>query len=195
MSSTNGIVIVLIGLLLCFYGVRSVHLGVLASGFGFGWILADLFNASAATLILFGLIGAVAAWVTTTLIFKFSAYFIGGIAGAVGGARLADVVQPGDNNWAVSAIVIVAITVAAAFLADKFRARALLWLTSIGGASMVLSGVGRAIDPLDFLRSPQAGWEELVATAAWIALAVAGWMVQRHLFAEKLGIEHLAVDK
>ncbi|WP_370185380.1 DUF4203 domain-containing protein [Rhodococcus wratislaviensis] len=185
----NGIVILLVGALLCFYGIRSLHLAVLAAGFGLGWLIADLFHASLTALLLFALIGAVTAWVVTTLVFKLSAYFIGGLAGAVAGARLADVLQPGDNNWALSAIVVLAVAVAAAFLADKYRARALLWLTSIGGASMILGGLGRTADPLDFLRDPNAGWQQVFSTLAWIAISVAGWIVQRRLFADKLGIE------
>ncbi|SDE25522.1 DUF4203 domain-containing protein [Rhodococcus tukisamuensis] len=185
----NGIVILLVGALLCFYGIRSLHLAVLATGFGLGWLVADLFDASVSALFLFALVGAVTAWVVTSLVFKFSAYFIGGLAGAMAGARVADVVQPGDNDWALSAIVVLAVTVTAAFLADKYRARALLWLTSIGGASMILNGVGRTVGFLDFFRSPTTAWQQVLATTAWIALSVAGWAVQRRLFAEKLGIE------
>ncbi|MFC9786927.1 DUF4203 domain-containing protein [Rhodococcus sp. NPDC127528] len=185
----NGIVIILVGALLCFYGIRSLHLAVLAIGFGLGWLIADLFDASLAALFLFALVGAVTAWVVTSLVFRFSAYFIGGLAGAMAGARTADVLQPGDNNWALSAIVVLAVAVAAAFLADKYRARALLWLTSIGGASMILNGLGRTASPLEFLRDPNPGWQQVFSTLAWIAISVAGWIVQRRLFADKLGIE------
>lgn len=186
----SGIVVLLIGALLCFYGIRSLHLAVLAVGFGLGWLIADLFQPALSVLFLFGLVGAVLAWVITTLVFKLSAYAIGGLAGAMAGARIADVLQPGDNNWALSAIVVLAIGVAAAFLADKYRARALLWLTSIGGASMMLNGIGRMAEPLEFLRDPDAGWQQVTSTLAWIALAVAGWIVQRHLFADKLKVRN-----
>ncbi|MFE3544275.1 DUF4203 domain-containing protein [Nocardia sp. NPDC059177] len=190
----TGIVVALVGALLCFYGIRSVHLGILAIGFGLGWLIADLFNASLWWLLLIGLIGAVSAWVVTSLIFKFAAYLIGGLTGAMIGAKLATVLQPGDKNWALSMIVVLAICVAGAFLAQKFAARALLWLTSIGGASMILSGVARMGDSLAFLRSPDQAWEQIVSTLAWIGLSVLGWITQRHLFAEKLGIEHLVGD-
>ncbi|MGW6694461.1 DUF4203 domain-containing protein [Rhodococcus sp. NPDC054953] len=185
----NGIVIVLLGALLCFYGIRSLHLAVLASGFGLGWLVTDLFTAAFWTLVLFGLIGAAAAWVLTTLVFKFSAYFIGGISGAMAGAKLADALQPGENNWALSWIVILALAVAAAFVADKYRARALLWLTSIGGASMILSGLGTMTGALEFLAHPDSGVQQVTSTLVWIALAVAGWIVQRRLFPEKLGLQ------
>lgn len=188
----NGIVVAAVGVLLCFYGIRSVHLGILAIGFGLGWMIADLFDATFWWLMLIGLIGAVSSWVVTSLVFRFASYFIGGLTGAMIGTKLATVLQPGDKNWALSMIVALAVCVAGAFLADKFRARALLWLTSIGGASMVLSGLGRMNDSLAFLRNPEPGWQQFTATIAWIALAVLGWITQRHLFAEKLGIQHLA---
>ncbi|NEW40011.1 TMEM198/TM7SF3 family protein [Nocardia cyriacigeorgica] len=190
----NGLVVAVVGLLLCFYGIRSVHLGILAIGFGLGWMIADLFNATFWWLLLVALIGAVSSWVVTSLIFRFASYFIGGLTGAMIGTKLATVLQPGDKNWALSMIVALAVCVAGAFLAEKFRARALLWLTSIGGASMILSGVARMDDSLEFLRSPEAGWQQITSTLAWVGLSVLGWIVQRHLFAERLGIEHLAGD-
>ncbi|WP_336081201.1 DUF4203 domain-containing protein [Nocardia sp. SSK8] len=192
----NGLVVALVGALLCFYGIRSVHLGVIAVGFGLGWMIADLFNASFTWLLLIGLIGAVSSWVVTSLVFRFASYFIGGLTGAMVGAKLATVLQPGeDRNVALSLIVILAVCVAGAFLAEKFRARALLWLTSIGGASMMLSGIGRMSDSLEFLRHPENGWQQIGSTLAWIALSAAGWITQRHLFAEKLGIQHLVGDE
>jgi hypothetical protein len=191
----NGIIVAVVGVLLCFYGIRSVHLGILAIGFGIGWLIADLFNASFWWLLLIGLIGALSSWVVTSLIFRFASYFIGGLTGAMIGTKLAMVLQPGDKNWALSMIVALAVCVAGAFLAEKFRARALLWLTSIGGAGMVLSGVARLSDSLEFLRSPETGWQQITSTLAWVALSVLGWITQRHLFAEKLGIQHLAVDR
>ena len=60
---TSGVVLVVIGALLCFWGVGSVHAGVIAAGFGLGWFLADLFGASAVTALVVGVVGALAAWV------------------------------------------------------------------------------------------------------------------------------------
>ncbi|MFC4125313.1 DUF4203 domain-containing protein [Nocardia rhizosphaerae] len=190
----NGIIVAVVGVLLCFYGIRSVHLGILAIGFGLGWLIADLFNASFWWLLLIGLIGAISSWVVTSLVFRFASYFIGGLTGAMIGTKLATVLQPGDKNIALSMIVALAVCVAGAFLAQKFRARALLWLTSIGGASMVLSGLGRMGDSLHFLRDPEPGVQQVTSTLAWVGLSVLGWITQRHLFAEKLGIERLADD-
>ncbi|MFC9876391.1 DUF4203 domain-containing protein [Nocardia salmonicida] len=190
----NGILVALVGALLCFYGIRSVHLGLLAIGFGLGWLIADLFNASFWWLLLAALIGAVSVWVVTSLVFRFASYFIGGLTGVMIGTKLATVLQPGDKNVALSMIVALAVGVSGAFLAQKFRARALLWLTSIGGASMVCSGVALFSDSLSFLRDPEPGWQQVTATLAWVGLSILGWITQRHLFAEQLGIQHLVGD-
>lgn len=190
----NGILVVLVGALLCFYGIRSVHLGLLAIGFGLGWLIADLFNASFWWLLLAALIGAVSVWAVTSLVFRFASYFIGGLTGVMIGTKLATVLQPGDKNVPLSVIVALAVGVSGAFLAQKFHARALLWLTSIGGASMVCSGAALFSDSLSFLRDPEPGWQQVTATLAWVGLSILGWITQRHLFAEKLGIQHLAGD-
>ncbi|OUS91085.1 DUF4203 domain-containing protein [Rhodococcus sp. NCIMB 12038] len=185
----SGIAILLVGAVLCFAGVGSLHIAVLASGFGLGWLIADLLSLSLGTTFLFAAIGAVVVWVATTLIFKFAAFFIGIIAGAVVGAKLSRVLQPEDVNWILSGIVIVALAVACGFVADRYRARALLWLTALGGASMVLTGLGMAIGSLSFLDQPNEGVQQFFATLVWIAVAAAGWLTQRRLFPEKLRID------
>ncbi|KAF0964985.1 DUF4203 domain-containing protein [Rhodococcus sp. T7] len=185
----SGIAILLVGAVLCFAGVGSLHIAVLASGFGLGWLIADLLSLSLGTTFLFAAIGAVVVWVATTLIFKFAAFFIGIIAGAVVGAKLSRVLQPEDVNWILSGIVIVALAVACGFVADRYRARALLWLTALGGASMVLTGLGMAIGSLSFLDQPNEGVQQFFATLVWIAVAAAGWVTQRRLFPEKLRID------
>ncbi|WP_072687809.1 DUF4203 domain-containing protein [Rhodococcus marinonascens] len=185
----SGIAILLVGAVLCFAGIGSLHIAVLASGFGLGWLLADLLSLSIGTTFLVGLIGAVVAWAATTLIFKFAAFFIGIITGAVIGAKLSRVLQPDDASWLLSGVVIVALAVACGFTADRYRARALLWLTALGGASMVASGLGLAISPLSFLDDPNEGAEQVFTTLIWIALATAGWFTQRRLFPDKLRID------
>ncbi|ABG93233.1 MULTISPECIES: hypothetical protein [Rhodococcus] len=185
----SGIAILLVGAVLCFAGVGSQHVAVIAAGFGLGWLLADLLSLSLGTTFLVAAIGAVVVWVATTLIFKFAAFFIGIIAGAVIGAKLSRVLQPDDAGWLLSGVVIVALAVACGFLADRYRARALLWLTAVGGASMVLTGLGLAIPPLGFLEDPNEGSQQFFATLIWIVVAAAGWLTQRRLFPDKLRID------
>jgi len=186
----SGWVILLVGLVLCFLGVGSIHLAVLASGFGLGWLLADLFHADAWTSLLVALGSAVIGWVLVTLVFKFASFFVGMITGALIGARLYSILTPGEASIVLAAVVVVAVAIVFGFLADRYRKRVLLWATAIGGAGLVLSSLG-LIWPQDlgFLRDPQAGVEQVTSTLLWVALSAGGWLTQRRLFPKALRIQ------
>ena len=183
----SGWAILLVGVVLCFFGVGSLHVAILASGFGLGWVLADLFHASDGTALLIAVGAAVIAWVLVTLVFKVAAFFVGVITGSLIGARLAAVLTAGEPNIAVTVVLVVAIAVAFGFLADRYRGRVLLWTTAIGGAGLVLGALGLiAPSTLGLLRDPTAGVEQIASTALWIALAAGGWITQRALFPRAL---------
>ncbi len=179
--------ILAVGAILCFLGIWSIHVAILASGFGLGWALADLFGASAGTAFVIAAGSALVAWVLVTLVFKVASFFVGVITGSLIGARVAAVLTAGDSNIAVTVVLVVAIAVAFGFLADRYRRRVLLWTTAIGGAGLMLSALGLiAPDTLGFLRDPAAGVEQITSTALWIALSAAGWITQRALFPRAL---------
>ena len=46
------------------------------------------------------------------------------------------------------------------------------WGTSIGGAALVLAGLGVLVSGLAWLRDPGESWQAVVGAAAWIALSV-----------------------
>ena len=183
----SGWVVLLVGIVLCFFGVGSIHVAILASGFGLGWLLADLFDATDSTALWIALGSAIVAWVVVTLVFKVAAFFVGVITGAVIGARLAAVLTTGESNIAISVVVVLAVAVACGFLADRYRNRVLLWSSAIGGAGLVLSGLGLIWpDGLGFLRDPAAGVEQLTCMVLWLAAGVGGWLSQRALFPKAL---------
>lgn len=183
----SGWAILLVGAVLCFLGVGSLHVAILASGFGLGWVLADLFGASVGTTFLIAAGASVIGWVLVTLVFKVAAFFVGVITGSLIGARMAAVLTAGESNIAVTIVLVIAIAVAVGFLADRYRRRVLLWTTAIGGAGLVLSALGLiAPDTLGFLRHPDQGIEQITSTALWIALAAGGWITQRALFPRAL---------
>jgi membrane-associated HD superfamily phosphohydrolase len=183
----SGWAILLVGAVLCFLGVGSLHVAILASGFGLGWVLADLFGASVGTTFLVAAGASVIGWVLVTLVFKVAAFFVGVITGSLIGARVAAVLTAGESNIAVTIVLVIAIAVAVGFLADRYRRRVLLWTTAIGGAGLMLSALGLiAPDTLGFLRHPDAGIEQVTSTLLWIALAAGGWITQRALFPRAL---------
>ncbi len=186
----SGWVILLVGVVLCFFGVGSVHLALLASGFGVGWLLADVFNASTGVALLIGLGGAVIAWAVVTLVFKVARFVVGVIVGSIIGAKLYAIFDTGSGSVVLAIVVVVATAIVFGFLADRYRGRVLVWATAIGGAGLILSSLG-VIWPssLGFLRNPNAGTQQWTSTLIWIALTAAGWLTQRRLFAKRLNLE------
>lgn len=189
----SGWIIVLVGALLCFLGIGSLHVAVLASGFGIGWLLADVFGASDGTALLIAAGSAVIGWVLVTLVFKVAAFFLGVITGALIGARLAAVVTPGSGGVLLAIVLVLLVALLVGLLADRYRRRALLWATAIGGAGLILSSLGLIWpDQLGFLRDPQAGVQQVTSTLLWVALAAGGWITQRALFPRALREERRA---
>ena len=186
----SGWVILIVGIVLCFFGVGSIHVAVLASGFGLGWLLADLFHSDVWTSLLIALGSAVIGWILVTLVFKFASFFVGIITGALIGARLYGVLTPGEASIPLAIVVVVAVSLVFGFLADRYRKRVLLWATAIGGAGLILSSLGLIWpDALGFLRDPQAGVPTVTSTLIWVALAAGGWITQRRLFPKALNEE------
>ena len=186
----SGWVVLAVGVVLCFLGVGSVHLAVLASSFGLGWLLADLFDASAGTALIIAAGTAVISWALITLVFKFARFFIGVIAGALIGARLYAIFSPGDTSVVLAVVVVDATAVVFGFLADRYKGRVILWATAISGAGLIMSSLGHIFpDPLGFFHDPQAGVQQVTSTLIWVALSAAGWFTQRQLFPKALNLE------
>ena len=187
----SGWVVLAVGVVLCFLGVGSVHLAILASAFGLGWLLADLFGATAVTALIIAACSAVIAWVLITLVFKIARFFIGLIAGALIGARLYAIFSVGGKSVVLAVVVVVATAIAFGFLADRYRGRAILWATAIGGAGLIISSLGYIWpDTLGFLHHPEAGIQQVTSTVLWVGLSAAGWFTQRRLFPRALNLEN-----
>jgi hypothetical protein len=177
------LVIVLVGLMLCFLGVGSVHLGVPASGFAIGWLLAESFGASPGTAVLIALGCAATAWIVVTLIFRAAGFFVGAIAGGVIGVKIYSLLEGGNRNVLLAALFVLACAALGGFLTDRFRSRFLIWICALGGAGLALSGVGRAFPAVEgWVHHPGNTAQAVVGSAVWIGLAVAGWWVQRKVF-------------
>jgi len=187
----SGWVVLAVGVVLCFLGVGSVHLAILASAFGLGWLLADLFGATAVTALIIAACSAVIAWALITLVFKIARFFIGLIAGALIGARLYAIFSVGGKSVVLAVVVVVATAIAFGFLADRYRGRAILWATAIGGAGLIISSLGYIWpDTLGFLHHPEAGIQQVTSTVLWVGLSGAGWFTQRRLFPRALNLEN-----
>jgi len=81
----------------------------------------------------------------------------------------------GDETLEVgpgAVVFIPAVAIAGGWLAEKSRDKFVAWGTSIGGAALVLAGLGVLVSSLAWLRDPDEGWQAVVGAAAWIALSV-----------------------
>jgi hypothetical protein len=65
----SGLGVSAVGLVLCFLGVRSLRVAVLASGFALGWLLAESFGAVFVTALIVAGAAAITAWLLATFVF------------------------------------------------------------------------------------------------------------------------------
>ncbi|MEV0893721.1 DUF4203 domain-containing protein [Promicromonospora sp. MEB111] len=171
---------ILVGLVLCLAGTRSVRLAVFTAGFGVAWTLAEAMNADTGTVLLVALGGGVLAFTLTLIAARFL-FFVGGLCvGAVIGAKLFVLVQGGSADVLLAVIVVPAVAFVCALLARRYQRPFLVWATAIGGAALVLSGVGRLwADAAGELWRPDSTAGVVLSLAVWAALAVVGRTVQR----------------
>jgi hypothetical protein len=178
----SGLGALVVGLVLCFVGVKWLPLAVLASGFALGWLLTEPFNASLGVAFGIALAAAVAAWVLATFVFRAALFFVGLIAGGVIGAKLFGLLQGNDHNILLGLIFVVAVGFISGIATQRFHNTVLTAVCALGGAGLALSGVARAFpDTLGFLRTPTSTAETVIATVVWLVLAILGWLVQRRL--------------
>ncbi len=173
-------ILIVVGLVLCLAGARSVRLAVLASGFGAAWLLANVFGASFVTGLAIALAGAAAAFVVTLVMSKVVMFTAGCIVGAVLGAKLFVVLSGSDTNWLLAVFFVPAAALVSGFLASRFQRRFLEWATAFAGAGVVLSGVALLGDgSLDLFRRPDTGAQSAVLAIIWLALSLLGRSMQR----------------
>ena len=176
----TGVVVAAVGLLLCFGGLWSIQLAVLASGFALGWVLGESLGGSLGVTAIVALCGAVVAWVLATFVFRMSLFFVGAVAGGVIGGKLFGLLEGEDGNVVLAVVFVVAVAVLTGLATQRFHESVLVWVCAFGGAGLVLSGLARiAPDTLGFLRTPDSTTEAVIDAAAWLLLGIAGWSVQR----------------
>jgi hypothetical protein len=173
-------VLIVLGIVECFFGARFLRMTVLVAGFGLGWMVALAFDAGLATTLVVAVLSAGAAFVVTLVFASFVMFVVGMVVGAVVGAKLFVLVESGDPTWALAVVFIPAVALVSGFLAAKYRRPFLVWATSLAGAALILSGLGRwGTDSTDLFWRPDTTVGTIVFTVAWAALTLAGRQLQR----------------
>jgi hypothetical protein len=170
---------VVIGLVLGLSGGWSIRTVLALLGFGAGWLLANVFDASLLVTFVVALVSALITWVLVRLAATIVFFLIGTLVGALVGARLFRLLEGGDGNLLLAVVFIPAVAIAGGWLAEKSRDKFVAWGTSIGGAALVLAGLGVLVSGLSWLRDPSETWQAVVGVAAWVALSVAFRFSQR----------------
>jgi hypothetical protein len=178
----SGLGVLAVGAVLCFAGVRSLNLALFGSGFAVGWLMTEPFDASVLTALMVAVATAVVAVVLARIVFRASLFFVGGIAGAIIGAKLFGLLQPEGGSVVLLVLFVVATSFIGGLATQRFHWTALAIVCAVGGAALILSGLARAFPGvLGFLRDPANEWEAVLTTVAWISMAAVGWSVQRNV--------------
>ena len=94
----SGLTMIVIGLVLGLAGGWSIRTVLMLVGFGAGWLLADVFNASFLVSLVIALVAAALAWLVLRLATTIVFFVVGGLVGAAVGARLYRLLEGGDGN-------------------------------------------------------------------------------------------------
>jgi len=175
----SGLSMVVIGLVLGMAGGWSIRTVLAVVGFGAGWLLANVFDASLLVSAVVAAVGALLAWVLVRLAATIVFFVVGALVGVLVGARLFRLLEGGDGNLLLAIVFIPAIGIAGGWLAEKTREAFVAWGTSIGGAALVLAGLGVLVTSLSWLRDPSEPWQAVLGVVAWVALAVFFRLSQR----------------
>lgn len=175
----SGLTMIIVGLVLGVAGGWSIRTVLVAAGFGAGWLVASVFGANFLTALIIALVGALAAWLILRLATTIVFFVIGVLVGVVVGARLYRLIEGGDGNIVLAIVFIPAIGIAGGWVAEKSRERFVAWGTAIGGAALVISGLGEIGGALAWLRDPVQAWQSVLGVVAWVALAVGFRITQK----------------
>jgi hypothetical protein len=176
----SGLGVVAVGLVLCFYGRRSLQVAVLASGFALGWLLAEGLDADVLTTAAVAVVTGLAGWAVTRVVAGAAVFFVGALAGGVVGAKLFGLLQQGEGSVVLALLFVAAVAVVTGVATQRFRGVMLAAACALGGAGLALSGAARTVpEYLGFLRVPPTPGLAAVAALLWLALASTGWGAQR----------------
>ncbi|WP_157975772.1 hypothetical protein [Brachybacterium sp. YJGR34] len=173
------VLLIPLGLVLCFAGGASVRLSVLLAGFAAGWLLASVLGADTLLALLVALAGAVAARVAVRVLSTSVFAVAGVIVGAVVGTKLFMIVGGTSGDWVLASLIVPVAAALCGYLTARLKLPMLRLGTAAAGAALVLSGLGRLrADGFTHLWRPESALGAVVLVVLWIALTETGRRVQ-----------------
>jgi hypothetical protein len=185
--SMEALVLVLVGVLLAVGGIWSIRLVLVCAGAGAAWLVADAFGASAGTSALIAAASGLLALIVGVLAARVLFFVVGLVVGAVVGARLFTILDTGDASVLLAVVFVPAVAVVGGVALERWRERLVGWVTAIGGAALVLAGLGRVDSDVRVVSDPGDYGEQAISVAAWVALAVLARVVQRRVGGSRRG--------
>ncbi|HEY0813862.1 MAG TPA: hypothetical protein VGE11_11345 [Pseudonocardia sp.] len=174
------------GLLLCFAGVRTMRLAAAAAGFGLGVVVATVFGAGVLGVLLIGVLMGVAALVVAGAVVGAGFFVVGALGGGLIAASFFRTFAMVGTNVALMLLIVLVAALVGGAGAAWAGSTVLVAVTALAGAGLVIRGIV-TLGPsfIGFLRDPTTVLGALVATLAWLALAVLGFVVQRRRLASR----------
>lgn len=180
---TSTVVLVLLGVLLCFWGARSLRLTVLAAGFAGAWVLAEAFGASLGVAAVVAVVSAVAVLVLTLIFARFLFFIVGAGVGVLIGARLFTLLSSGSGSGhgdvVLGLLFVAAVAILCGFLANRFRRWFVVWTTALAGSALLLAGIGHLGPGPGELGRPGSTSSSVITGVLWLVIAYLGAQVQR----------------
>ncbi|MFL6079977.1 MAG: hypothetical protein ACJ714_08620 [Ornithinibacter sp.] len=168
----SGVTMIVVGLVLGLAGGWSIRTVLTLLGFGAGWLLANVFDASLLVTLVVAIVGAAFAWLVVRLAASIVFFVVGALVGLLVGARVFRLLEGGDGNLLLALVFIPAMGIVGGWVAEKTKDRFVAWGTSIAGAALVLGGIGTLVSGLAWLRHPVETWQAALGTAAWVVLSI-----------------------
>ncbi len=168
------------GFLLCFAGVRVLRLAAACAGFGLGVVVAAVLGAGVPLALVCGALAGVLALVLAGVLVRGGFFLLGVLGGGLVAASWFRTFSMVGTSPAIVLIVVLAAALVGGIGAARAGSAVLVVVTALAGSGLLLRGavaVGPAF--LGFLHDPTTLVGAVVAAAVWLALAVAGVVVQR----------------
>lgn len=180
---TSTVVLIALGVVLCFWGARSLRLTVLAAGFAGSWVLAEAFGASLGVAALVAGVAALAVLVLTLVFARFLFFVVGAGVGVLIGARLFTLLssrsESGHGDVLLGLLFVAAVAIVCGFLANRFRRWFVVWTTALAGSALLLAGIGHLGPGAGELSRPGSTSSSIFTGILWLAISYLGARVQR----------------
>jgi hypothetical protein len=182
----GGVALLVAGLLLCFAGVRMMRLAAVCAGFGVGVVIATVFGAGVVGALIAGVLVGVAALVVAGALVRAGFFLVGAFGGALVAASWFRIFSVVSTNTALIVIVVLVAALIGGVGATRAESTVLVAVTALAGAALIIRGLV-AVGPsfIGFLHDPTTVLGALLATVACLALAAAGFAVQRRRLARR----------